>query len=86
MPEAVPAFVWVADLVAPGASLLLDEAQSHHVARVCREWEAEARAAEASGVRVALVRTGVVLGRGGGALARLLPPFKLFEGKVRSPD
>jgi uncharacterized protein (TIGR01777 family) len=50
------------------------------LARVCREWEAEARAAEALGVRVALVRTGVVLGRGGGALARLLPSFKLFVG------
>ena len=50
------------------------------LARVCRDWEAEARAAEAFGVRVALVRTGVVLGRGGGALARLLPPFKLFIG------
>jgi uncharacterized protein len=50
------------------------------LARVCREWEAEAREAEALGVRVALVRTGVVLGRGGGALARLLPPFKLFVG------
>jgi uncharacterized protein (TIGR01777 family) len=50
------------------------------LASVCREWEAAARAAEPLGVRVALVRTGVVLGEGGGALERLLPPFKLFVG------
>ena len=39
-----------------------------------------ARAAEAAGVRVALVRIGVVLDREGGALAQLLTPFKLFAG------
>ena len=50
------------------------------LARVCRDWESEARAAEALGVRVAVVRTGVVLGPGGGALSKLLPPFKMFVG------
>jgi uncharacterized protein (TIGR01777 family) len=49
------------------------------LARVCRDWEAEARAAEALGVRVALMRTGLVLG-GGGALAKMTTPFKLFAG------
>src|SRR5215470_3739010 len=37
-------------------------------------------AAEAAGVRVVLIRTGVVLGRNGGALAQMLPPFKLGVG------
>ena len=50
------------------------------LARLCQDWEREAQAAEALGVRVVRVRTGVVLGRGGGALPRLLTPFKLFVG------
>jgi uncharacterized protein (TIGR01777 family) len=53
---------------------------SDFLAQVCQAWEQEARAAEAFGTRVALVRNGVVLGRGGGALPRLLPPFRLFVG------
>lgn len=47
---------------------------------VCREWEAEAARAGESGVRVVLVRTGVVLARGGGALEKMLPPFRLGVG------
>jgi uncharacterized protein len=50
------------------------------LARVCVEWEAEARAAEAGGVRVALTRTGVVLSESGGALEKMLPPFRLGVG------
>ena len=50
------------------------------LARLCRDWEAAATAAEASGVRVVLLRTGVVLGRNGGALAQMLTPFKLGVG------
>ena len=50
------------------------------LARLCRDWESAAMAAEASGVRVVLIRTGVVLGRNGGALAQMLPPFKLGVG------
>lgn len=46
----------------------------------CVEWEREARAAEAAGIRVVLLRIGIVLGRGGGALARMTPPFKLGAG------
>jgi uncharacterized protein len=43
-------------------------------------WEAEARNAEEFDVRVARMRSGVVLAKGGGALARMLPPFKLGLG------
>src|SRR5947208_3161219 len=47
---------------------------------VCREWEEEAKKAESLGVRVIRVRTGIVLGRGGGALAKMVPPFKFYVG------
>ncbi len=50
------------------------------LAEVCVGWESEARMAEALGVRVALPRIGIVLGRGGGALASMLPPFKMGVG------
>jgi uncharacterized protein len=50
------------------------------LARLCRAWEDAASAAESSGVRVVLSRTGVVLGRGGGALASMLPAFRLGLG------
>jgi uncharacterized protein len=50
------------------------------LARVCVDWEAEAREAAALGVRVVLTRTGVVLSKSGGALAKMLPPFKLGVG------
>lgn len=50
------------------------------LANVCLEWEAEAREAAALGVRVALTRTGVVLSEAGGALEKMLPPFKLGVG------
>jgi uncharacterized protein (TIGR01777 family) len=50
------------------------------LARLCRQWEEAATAAQASGVRVVLSRTGVVLGRDGGALAQMLPPFRLGLG------
>ena len=46
------------------------------LARVCVAWEAEAARASALGMRVAIVRTGLVLGRDGGALAKLLPLFR----------
>jgi uncharacterized protein len=47
--------------------------------RVCRDWEREARAAEDLGVRVAALRTGLVIGPGG-AISRMTTPFKLFAG------
>ena len=48
--------------------------------RLCAAWEEEARRAESLGVRVAITRTGLVVGKGGGFLARLLPPFRLGLG------
>jgi uncharacterized protein len=50
------------------------------LARVCEDWETEAKRAEDSGLRVVRLRTGIVLGKGGGALAKMVPPFKLFIG------
>jgi uncharacterized protein (TIGR01777 family) len=50
------------------------------LAEVCVAWEAEARAAEALGMRVVRIRTGVVLDKDGGALAKMLPPFRLGVG------
>ena len=47
---------------------------------ICVEWEREARRAEELGVRAVLLRTGIVLGAGGGALAKMLPPFRLGVG------
>lgn len=48
--------------------------------RVAAAWEEEAQAAEPLGVRVAKLRIGMVLGANGGALARMLPPFRLGVG------
>lgn len=50
------------------------------LARVCVAWEREAAAADALGVRVVRARTGVVLDKGGGALAKMLPFFRLGIG------
>lgn len=50
------------------------------LAEVCEEWEATAGAARELGLRVALTRTGVVLAEDGGALEKMLPPFKLGVG------
>lgn len=59
------------EIDAPGAGFLAD---------VCQEWEAEAAQAEALGVRVVLARFGVVLSPDGGALAAMLPAFRLGLG------
>ena len=53
---------------------------SGFLAGVAREWEAASVAAADAGVRVVLLRTGIVLSPKGGALARLLAPFKLGVG------
>lgn len=50
------------------------------LARTCSAWEAEARAAERDGTRVVRVRTGVVLDADGGALGKMLTPFRLGVG------
>jgi uncharacterized protein (TIGR01777 family) len=53
---------------------------SDFLARVVVAWEDEARKAEELGMRVAIARTGVVLSQDGGALEKMLPPFKLGVG------
>jgi uncharacterized protein (TIGR01777 family) len=50
------------------------------LADVCVGWEKEADAAAGFGLRVVKVRTGVVLGLDGGALAKMLPAFQAFAG------
>jgi uncharacterized protein (TIGR01777 family) len=53
---------------------------SGFLAELCGEWEEQASLAEALGIRVVKLRTGLVLGRDGGALPKMLPPFKAFAG------
>lgn len=50
------------------------------LADVCVAWELEAARAEELGVRVVLLRTGVLLDASGGALAKMLPPFRMGVG------
>jgi len=55
------------------------------VARVCVQWEAATAPAADAGIRVARVRGGIVLGREGGVLSRLLLPFRLgLGGRIAS--
>lgn len=61
----------VPESTAPGEDFL---------AQVCVAWEQAAQAAGELGLRVAIVRTGIVLDAGGGALAKMLPPFKAGVG------
>jgi uncharacterized protein len=49
------------------------------LAQVCQAWETEAKKVKEAGVRLVIVRTGIVLGNGG-ALAKMVPPFKIFAG------
>ena len=55
----------------PGTGFLAD---------VCREWEAATKPAIAAGIRTAQIRTGIVLSSKGGALAKMLTPFKFGVG------
>jgi uncharacterized protein (TIGR01777 family) len=50
------------------------------LAQMVQAWEAEAEKAEPLGLRVVRLRIGVVLDKDGGALAQMLPPFKIFLG------
>jgi uncharacterized protein (TIGR01777 family) len=50
------------------------------LARLCVDWEAEALRARERGVRVAIMRFGIVLGPGGGVLGQMVPLFRAFLG------
>ncbi len=56
------------------------EIDSSFSSQLCQLWEAEAKSIEALGIRTCYLRTGIVLGKGGGALAKMLPPFKMALG------
>lgn len=64
-----------------GTKLLDEDAPSGEgfLAEVTRHWEASTLALEEMGVRRAVIRTGMVLGHGG-ALEKMLPPFKMYMG------
>jgi uncharacterized protein len=62
---------------------MLDEGSApggDFLSRVCQEWEGAARPAEAAGIRLAHLRIGVVLSGEGGALPKMLTPFRLGLG------
>ncbi|MEZ0151807.1 MAG: TIGR01777 family oxidoreductase [Candidatus Reddybacter sp.] len=64
------------------ASASVDEGENgdeSFSSQLCQQWEAVALEASELGIRTCLLRTGIVLGRGG-ALAKMLPPFKLGLG------
>ncbi len=48
--------------------------------QLCQQWETVALQAETLGIRTCLLRTGIVLGQGGGALSKMLPAFKMGLG------
>lgn len=61
----------------------LDEnspAKSEFTSKLCSLWEGEAKEIENLGVRVCILRFGIVLGKNGGALAKMLPAFKIGLG------
>jgi uncharacterized protein (TIGR01777 family) len=55
---------------------------SNFLAGVCRAWESATEPAAHNGTRVVILRTGIVLSRKGGALARMLTPFRMGVGGV----
>lgn len=59
-----------------------DELSDDFLAYLCKDWEAEARRASEFGVRNVQMRFGVVFAKEGGALQKMLPPFKLGLGGI----
>jgi uncharacterized protein (TIGR01777 family) len=57
-----------------------ERAGSDFLAGVSIDWEKEAMRARAKGARVAIMRFGVILGKNGGAMSKLIPAFKMFVG------
>ncbi len=72
-----------------GSELLREDSSPGRgfLADLCRQWERSTDAAAQKGVRVVHMRTGLVLGPGGGVLGKMLLPFKLgVGGKIGSGD
>ena len=65
-----------------GEETLREESSSSNgfLPEVCRQWEAAAQPASAAGIRTAQMRFGVVLSASGGALQKMLPPFRMGVG------
>ncbi len=66
-----------------GGEKELDESSgsgNDFLAFVCKQWEETAKAAEDAGMRWVSLRTGIVIGKGGGVLSKLIPVFKMFLG------
>jgi uncharacterized protein (TIGR01777 family) len=65
-----------------GDELLTEESLpgNDFLSGLAKEWEAEALKAEAIGIRVVLARFGIILARDGGALPRMVLPFRFFAG------
>ena len=85
-PEQRPAVLVSASAVGfygTSSSSRFDESSasgSDYLAEVCREWEAAAAPATALGTRLVVLRMGIVLDKGGGALASMAPVFQAFAG------
>lgn len=73
-----------------GGDKIIDEESPVHdefTHQLCNRWEAEAMRAKESGVSVAILRIGLVIGEGGGFLGKMLLPFKLgLGGRLGSGD
>lgn len=65
-----------------GDEVLREESSSGHdfLSAVCRDWEANAQAAAQAGIRTVNTRFGLILSREGGALPKMLPPFRMGVG------
>ncbi len=65
-----------------GNEILTEESDfaDDFLAEVCKDWEAESLKAKELGIRVANPRIGIVFEEGGGAMEKMLPPFKFFVG------
>ena len=85
-PEERPSVLVTASAVGfygTSSSLRFDESSasgSDYLAAVCRDWEAAAAPAAALGTRLVVLRMGIVLDKGGGALASMAPVFQVFAG------
>lgn len=67
-----------------GDNLVTEESPAGEgfLADVCQEWEQSTFAASSAGIRVVRVRIGIVLAENGGALEKMLPPFRMGLGGV----